>query len=113
MTKRSAKVKVTKLPAGVAKGAYRSRREATAKVGRKTAAKRDSAAPVKGGSQFKGKKLFPKVEKNPRRSGSHGERSLGIIIAKPGITYAEFIRAGGRAQDLRWDARYGHVEARA
>lgn len=38
---------------------------------------------------------------NPRRADSHGFRSLELFIrANPGITYEDFIRAGGRRVDL-------------
>ena len=63
-------------------------------------------------SQFAGRKPYPKTKANPRREGSHGFRSLGIIIAKPGIGYEQFLAAGGRNRDLRYDVAKKHVEAR-
>jgi hypothetical protein len=65
-----------------------------------------------GSSQFAGRRLFPKVKDNPRREGSHGHRSLGLIIAKPGISYFDFLAVGGRSLDLRWDIAHGNCEAR-
>jgi hypothetical protein len=67
-------------------------------------------------SRFSGKKLFPTdtVKKgNPRREKSHGHRSLEVIRTKPGITYEQFLRAGGRRVDLAWDVVHGNAEARA
>lgn len=67
-------------------------------------------------SAFAGKQLFPTVKSdeagtpiNPRRSGSWGYRSLAIIIGQPGITYEEFLAAGGRRVDLAWDVKHGSV----
>lgn len=58
-------------------------------------------------SSFAGKKLFPVAGAKPRRPGTHGERSLGIIQAQPGISYEDFIAAGGRRVDLAWDVDHG------
>lgn len=63
-------------------------------------------------SGFEGKFLFPKVETNPRREGVPGHTSMGLILKKPGITTKEFLDKGGRLEDLRWDVKKGHVEAR-
>jgi hypothetical protein len=48
---------------------------------------------------------------NPRRQNSHGYRSLQIIIDQPGITTEDFLAAGGRLNDLRWDLKHGHIRA--
>lgn len=50
---------------------------------------------------------------NPRRAGSHGYRSLQIIIDHPGITTEEYIAKGGRLNDLRWDLAHGNVRTEA
>jgi hypothetical protein len=79
----------------------------------KTAAKTEITTSAK--SMFSGKKLFPSrsaKQVNPRRPESHGFRSLEIIRANPGITYEDFIRAGGRRVDLAWDLRHGNAEAK-
>ena len=49
---------------------------------------------------------------NPRRPGSHGFNSMEIIIdaGKEGISYEDFIVAGGRRQDLAWDLKHDNVE---
>jgi hypothetical protein len=80
---------------------------------RKPAAKADTTKSSK--SMFSGKKLFPSrsaKQANPRRPESYGFRSLEVIRANPGITYEDFIRAGGRRVDLAWDLRHGNTEAR-
>lgn len=48
---------------------------------------------------------------NPRRKGSHGYKSLQLIIDNPGITAEEFVAKGGRNVDLRWDLKAGNVRA--
>ena len=58
-----------------------------------------------------GKRLFPaaRLEGNPRRVGSHGHKSLQIIIDHPGISLEDFLVKGGRTVDLRWDIRQVNV----
>lgn len=46
---------------------------------------------------------------NTRRAGSHGYRSLQIVIDNPGITTEEYVAKGGRMNDLRWDLAHGNV----
>jgi hypothetical protein len=48
---------------------------------------------------------------NPRRAGSAGFKSLQIIIDTPGILTEDFVKAGGRLNDLRWDLAHGNVRA--
>ena len=62
-------------------------------------------------SKFEGKLFEATVKDNPRRKGSHGFRSLQIIIDRPWISYEDFIAAGGRQVDLRWDINSGNVTA--
>lgn len=50
---------------------------------------------------------------NPRREGSHGHRSLQIIIDNPGITTEDYVKAGGRMNDLHWDVDHGNVKTEA
>ena len=50
---------------------------------------------------------------NPRREGSCGHKSLQIIIDNPGILVEDFIRLGGRSNDLRWDLGHGNATAEA
>jgi hypothetical protein len=68
-----------------------------------------------------GQKLFPhesilggdepKTYVNPRRKGSAGFKSLQIIIDNPGILTEDYVKAGGRLNDLRWDLAHGNVRA--
>jgi hypothetical protein len=82
---------------------------------RKPAAKAQPKIAATKPSRFSGKKLFPTdaaKKTNPRREKSHGHRSLEVIRTKPGITYEQFLRAGGRRVDLAWDIAQGNAEAR-
>ena len=62
-------------------------------------------------SSFIGSRIVSTKTVNPRRPGSHGWRSMKIIIESgpDGISYEDFIAAGGRAVDLRWDVAHGNV----
>lgn len=64
-------------------------------------------------SNFDGMKLRAKegTTENPRREGTHGYKSMQIILDNPGISYEDFISQGGRANDLRWDIEHGNVVA--
>lgn len=69
--------------------------------GRKPGAKTD---------QYIGKLIRPLVKENPRRVGSHGFRSMKIILDKPdGISVEAFLASGGRMKDLSWDLKFKHV----
>jgi hypothetical protein len=46
---------------------------------------------------------------NPRHPGTHGFRSMEIIINNPGISRADYFARGGRNNDLRWDLAHNHV----
>lgn len=63
-------------------------------------------------SSFVGKKIYIKTEgkENPRRQGTAGYKSFSKI--SNGITFEEYIAAGGRPQDLAWDIKKGNVELR-
>ena len=62
-------------------------------------------------SDLLGKTLNHVKESNDRREGSHGHKSLQIIIDNPGITTEAFVEAGGRLVDLKWDMDKGNVTA--
>jgi hypothetical protein len=83
----------------------------TKKTVRKTASKK--ATKTKGkkakASAFK---LYPVAKENPRRADTPGHKSFGIILKNPGISYEDFKKKGGRAQDLRWDIDHGHAKAK-
>lgn len=61
-----------------------------------------------------GKKLYPLPDVislgNPRRVGTHGHKSMQIIIDNPGILTEDYLSKGGRLNDLRWDIERGRVE---
>lgn len=64
-------------------------------------------------SQYSGMILKTDVTANPRREGTHGHKSFGIILAagKNGITYEDYISKGGRLNDLNWDINKDYVTA--
>ena len=61
-------------------------------------------------SKFSGKRIYKKIAKNPRdpRKKGHGYRNWELI--KDGMTYEEYIDAGGRYKDLKWDLDRKWVE---
>lgn len=50
------------------------------------------------------------TSENPRRPGTHGHRSWEIAEQNPAIE--DYIKAGGRMNDLRWDIERGWAEIR-
>lgn len=61
-----------------------------------------------------GKRIYkqyvdPETKKaaNPRREGTHGHKSYELI--KDGMSYEDYIAAGGRNNDLRYDLDHGFV----
>lgn len=111
-----------------------AKKEAAEKAKAEKAAAREAAKAAKGtattgvrqGSNS-GKILFHTVKPtvveeganpvviNPRKEGSFGHVSLGIIIAAgdKGISYEDFIKAGGRSKDLAWDIDHGNARSEA
>ena len=59
-------------------------------------------------SAFSGKRITRLVKENPRRKGSAGFKSFSII--KSGMSYEQFLAAGGRRQDLAYDVAHKHVK---
>ena len=51
-------------------------------------------------------KIVKDVKGNPRREGSWGAQSFGLI--KTGMTVAKFVELGGRMKDLQYDIKQGH-----
>lgn len=76
---------------------------------KKTSAKKDDTGSVGKRSQYAGKKIHAKVKVNPRRTGTHGFRSMAIILENDGLTYEQYIEKGGRNNDLRWDIEHDNV----
>jgi len=77
----------------------------------KAAAKQAAPEGTKRGrvSEFSGKTIKSKVPENPRREGTQGFESFKIVLANPGITYEDYLAAGGRRQDLAWDLDHDWV----
>lgn len=59
-------------------------------------------------SQFAGKTIVRLVKGNPRREDTHGYNSWNLL--KKGMTYEQYIAAGGRRVDLAWDLMKGNVK---
>ncbi len=59
-------------------------------------------------SQFSGRKITKLVKENPRQKGTHGFRSFALI--KNGMTYEQYLAAGGRRNDLAWDVAHKYVK---
>lgn len=61
--------------------------------------------------KYAGKMIRCLVEKNPRREGTKGFHSMGILInSSVPVSYENYISEGGRPNDLAWDLEKGHVE---
>jgi hypothetical protein len=107
----TAATKASKAPA--TKGA--KGKAATAAKAPKAAAPVQAEANGRGRkSDLAGKRLFAKVETNPRRENSFGHRSMAVVIAAGarGITVEDYVAKGGRLTDARWDLEHGHIEAK-
>lgn len=59
-------------------------------------------------SSFSGKVIRKLVKDNPRRKGTAGFKSFTLI--RPGMTYEQYLAAGGRRQDLAWDITHKYVK---
>ena len=60
-------------------------------------------------SQFAdGDKIKVLVKKNPKRPG--GAAHALFDLYKPGMTVAEFLKAGGWRADIRWDTKQKFIE---
>ncbi len=55
-----------------------------------------------------GKRIVRLTKENPRRAGGKGYKSWNLL--KKGMTYEQFIAAGGRHTDLAWDISHGNVK---
>lgn len=61
-------------------------------------------------SELAGKKIHIKAKENPRRKGTAGYKSFELM--KEGLSVEDFVAAGGRMADLRWDIKHKHVEVK-
>jgi len=59
-------------------------------------------------SQYTGQRLTKTQKDNPRREGTSGHKSFGLI--RNGMLYEDFIAAGGVRRDLEWDVAHGWVK---
>ena len=59
-------------------------------------------------SVYTGKVITKLVDENPRREGTAGHTSFGVI--KNGMTYEQYIAKGGRRKDLAWDEAHKYVK---
>lgn len=84
---------------------------AKASPAKKAEAKGDGAAGRK--SKYSGKYIYTKVDHNPRRDGTNGHRSFGLILMygskEKGLAYDRYIELGGRNNDLDWDVKKGYA----
>jgi membrane protein involved in colicin uptake len=80
--------------------------EAKAAEGEKTPGKRGKISP------HAGKHLYPLKSENTRKPGTFGFNSMKVIFDNPGIVYEDYIKAGGRSNDLTWDIEHGNAEVR-
>lgn len=73
--------------------------------------KKEKVAKETRKSEYAGVKIFPAegIKENPRREGGFGYKAMAFILANPGVSYEEFVAAGGRRQDLAWDLAKGNV----
>lgn len=60
-------------------------------------------------SKYSGTNLWYVHETNKRQAGSWGNKGMQIIIDQPGISYEDFVKAGGRTVDLAWDVDRNNV----
>lgn len=93
----------------------KSRKDRTTKAsakksgGRKSRGSKKAAANGAGRtSQFAGLRIVRLQKENPRREGSEGWKSWNVI--KKGMTYEEFIKAGGSAGSLRKEVANGRIK---
>lgn len=59
-------------------------------------------------SMYSGKRIIKLRKDNPRREDTHGYNSWNLL--KKGMTYEQYIAAGGRRVDLAWDIEKGNVK---
>lgn len=54
-------------------------------------------------TSYKGTRLYPLVEENPRREGTLAAKMMQFIMDEPGISYEDYCAKGGLAKDLKYD----------
>ena len=104
-TKKSTNLKSKKNKKGSAKKS--STKEKTSTKSKKAGKKEKSAGPGRT-SEFAGKRIFRVSKENPRREGSQGWKSWNVI--KKGMTYEDFIKAGGSRGSLAKEVKNKRVK---
>jgi hypothetical protein len=93
------------------KSSKKSTKKGAAKKGAVKQSKKQARS-TEGGpgrvSAFAGKTIVRLVKENPRREDTHGYNSWNLL--KKGMTYEQYIAAGGRRVDLAWDIMKGNVK---
>jgi hypothetical protein len=110
--KAKAKVAAAEAKAKEAEAKKKAKAEAAAaKKAEKEANKKDGKAGR--ASSLAGKTLVATKAENGRRPGSHGFRSLQIVIdaGAKGIVFEEYVKKGGRNIDAKWDQEHGALTA--
>jgi hypothetical protein len=98
------------------KAAKKAARKVVKKMTTKKAAKKKKATKKESESTGQrgrvcvhaGKNITKLVKENPRRKGTNGFDSFNKI--KSGMTYEQYIAAGGRLVDLNWDIEHRYVK---
>lgn len=84
---------------------------ASKKKSTKKAAK-SSATPGAGRpSAYAGKYIYKLAKENPRRAGTLGAKAWDLI--RNGMTYEQYIEAGGERKHLVWDIEHKNLEVKA
>jgi len=102
-TKKDKKMKNGKTP----KATKAKSKKTAAKAKNGNGKKKEAGAP-RVNSELADLIIVKLVKENPRREKTEGWKSWELL--KPKMTYAEFIAAGGRNKDLRWDEEKGHLK---
>ena len=105
-----AKAKKKTSKKGKKKASKKTTKKTTKKAAKKTGGKRGRSsvydgATIKPAASLKGE--------NPRRDGTHGHKSMAIVLKNPkGISYEDYLSKGGRRNDLVWDEGNENVTIR-
>lgn len=109
-TKESKKAAAKEAKAPKASAATKKAEKAAGKPAKGT--KKEEASEEEAGrgrnSAFTGKRIYRSSKENPRRPESFGWHSYNCIT--DGMTYEEYVKAGGRNVDLRYDLQKGFVK---
>lgn len=104
--------KSTKAPSKAAKSTKATKSTKAAKAAKAPKAakstKAETATRPGRASGYAGMVIVKLVDKNPRREGTHGFNSWALL--RKGMTYEQYIAAGGRRVDLWWDIEHGNTK---